>query len=98
MFGGTLGPQDNAFGMDGLRELQRQARAITAGLAQVGGSDARVEGWDTSRTVRVAMDGSGRLVDVAVGSGWRDTIEPADLGAAVIDAVNAAEAQRMDAW
>jgi len=93
-----VGPGDNAFDVDGLRELQREARRITAGLAQVDDPDARADGWDGSRTVRVTMDGSGRLVDAEVGSSWRDVLGPAELGAAVVQAVDAAETERMDAW
>lgn len=97
-FGGNVGPGDDAFDIDGLRELQREALRVTAGLTQLTDPSFRIDGWDGSRSVRVAMDGSGRVADVEVGRSWRDVLRPAELGVAVVEAVNAAETERMDAW
>jgi DNA-binding protein YbaB len=91
---------DNTFGfdVDGLRELQREAQKIASGLSKGLDQETRVDGWDGSRTVRVTVDGSGRVVDAEIGLSWRDALGPAELSAAVIEAVDAAAAGRMDAW
>lgn len=93
-----MGPGENAFDIDGLRQLQREARRIAAGLAQATDPQSRVDGWDGTHTVRVTVDGSGRVAETEVGSSWRAALRPADLGAAVIEAVRAAEAERMAGW
>lgn len=67
-------------------------------MAQVAKPDLRAKGWDGARAVRVTVDNSGGIVDVEVGLSWRDVVAPTELGAAVVEAVNAAEAERMDAW
>jgi DNA-binding protein YbaB len=98
MFGGDVGPGDQGFDIHGLIELQDRARRISAGMTQVANPDLRAKGWDGARAVRVTVDNSGGIVDVEVGLSWRDVLAPAELGAAVVEAVNAAEAERMDAW
>jgi hypothetical protein len=98
MFGGDVGPGDQGFDLHGLIELQDRARRISAGMAQVANPDLRAKGWDGTRAVRMTVDNSGGIVDVEVGLSWRDVLAPAELGAAVVEAVNAAEAERMEAW
>lgn len=84
--------------LDGLRRLQSDAQRIAAGLGRMGDPQTRVEGWDGSRTVRVTMDGSGRLVDAEVGQAWRNTLGSSALGPAVIEAIGRADEERMAEW
>jgi DNA-binding protein YbaB len=93
-----MGPRDDLFDVDGLRDMQRRARRLSAGLSQGLDPRARTDGWDKSRTVRVTMDGSGRIVDAQIGPSWRDAVGSAGLGAAVVEAADAATAERMESW
>jgi DNA-binding protein YbaB len=96
-FGGNVEPS-NAFDLEGLIRIQREAQRITSELTRLGAAPAQTDGWDSRRAVRVTVDGSGRVVDAELGLSWRDILEPAELGAAVVEAVDTAEADRMDAW
>jgi len=98
VFGGDVGPDDNAIDVDELRQLLREAGRIARSPSQRLDPETRVDGWDGSRTVRVTVDGSGRVVDTEIGLSWRDVLGPAELGAAVIQAVDAAETEWIDAW
>jgi hypothetical protein len=74
-------------------QLRREALAE---LAKVGGRNYRApasnEASDDSDTVRVAVDQSGKVVDVHIRSDWRDRLGASRLGPALLDARNNAAA------
>lgn len=70
---------------------QRFERAIVA-------AKGPFVGKDRSGSVTVSADDAGRLQDVRVATGWRDDLEPAELGAAVMEAYAAAGIARVQDW
>jgi DNA-binding protein YbaB len=95
---GSVSSYEDAFDLVGLRELQREAAELARGFSVAADPAARVDGFDGSRTVRMTIDGSGRVVDVEIGRSWRAVIGPAGLGPAVVEAVHGAERRRVETW
>jgi DNA-binding protein YbaB len=60
--------------------------------------DGRYPGEDGSGQVRVEVDGAAREVAVVLADGWRSTIGPDGLAAAVLQAFSAATTARLTAW
>jgi DNA-binding protein YbaB len=88
-------------GIDPLEDLGRllaeaaaareQSRAAAAGAVSVRGSDS-------TQVVTVSLDGDGHVAAVHVAAGWRQQLDPEDLGDAVREAVQAAAVARLAAW
>jgi DNA-binding protein YbaB len=55
-------------------------------------------GHDATELVTVAVDADGRVTDVELDREWDRTIDPRTLGAAVVEAVNAATVHRVTEW
>lgn len=85
-------------GFDELHQLAGQA-ARFARMFSVAPDEARTfEGKDESELVHASVDAAGRVTDVGLEQDWDKTIDPRDLGAKVIEAVNAATATRVASW
>jgi DNA-binding protein YbaB len=63
-----------------------------------GPSQVRHRGEDSSGTVRVAIDGHGKVVDVELTESWSRTVGPAGLSGALMEAVDNGERRRAQAW
>lgn len=85
-------------GFDELHQLAGQA-AHFARMFSVAPDEARTfEGKDESELVVASVDAAGRVTDVGLEQDWDKTIDPRDLGAKVIEAVNAATTTRVASW
>ena len=85
-------------GFEELHQLAGQA-ARFATIFSVEPDEARTfEGHDETELVHATVSAAGRVVDVELERDWDKTIDPRSLGAKVIDAVNAATANRLSAW
>ena len=85
-------------GFDELHRLAGQAQRF-ADMFSVAQDEARTfAGQDESAQVHVEVDANGRVTDVTLERDWDKTVDPRGLGAAVIEAVNAATTTRIGAW
>lgn len=85
----------------GFAELHQLAgeAARYARIFSVEQDEARTfPGHDETELVHVDVDAAGRVADVRLEQDWDRTIDARRLGAAVIEAVNAATANRMSSW
>ena len=82
--------------MDG-RERLAGHRDVQAALPSLP-PDGRYWGEDDSGRVRVEVDGAARDVAVVLAGGWRSTVGPEGLAAAVLEAFSAATTARLTAW
>jgi DNA-binding protein YbaB len=80
-----------------LEELRAQAIALSARLSTNHDPRIRYTGEDRNELVRVIVDGHGRATDVVVARGWRQATDPAGLAGAILAAIDAAQAQRLEA-
>lgn len=89
--------------MDDLIEQLTQMQRYTAALqemiaaAQVH-APSQAEGSDPGRTVHVILGEDGLPKSFRVANDWNRRIEPANLGSAVLQACQAAMAERLSAW
>jgi hypothetical protein len=81
-----------------LRQLLRESGRIARGPAANLDKATRADGRDVSGAVRATVDGHGRVVEFGIDPSWRNVLRPAELGKAVVQAVDAAERQWMAAW
>ncbi len=85
-------------GFDELHQLAGQA-ARFARIFSVEPDEGRTfEGHDGTELVHVDVDAGGRVTDVRLDRDWDRTIDARSLGAAVIEAVNAATVARLSSW
>ena len=85
----------------GFEEIHRLAgeAARLARIFSVEPDEARTfEGHDETELVHAEVDANGRVTDFRLDREWDETIDPRLLGAAVIEAVNAATAARVSSW
>lgn len=87
-------------GDDSLEELARLQRQIVELARQVPTEDpnARYEGRDASRTVRVEMDGSGTVSEVGIDSAWRRHLSTEEFAEAMQQAIQDAAMTRFASW
>ena len=57
-----------------------------------------VDGTDSRGAFTVHMDSDGRVVNVRPSARWRELLDANDVGAAVLEAVQAAQARRLELW
>jgi DNA-binding protein YbaB len=57
-----------------------------------------VDGTDSRGAITVHMDSGGRVVNVRPSARWREFIDANEVGAAVLQAVQAAQARRLQLW
>jgi len=72
-----------------------QAWSDRARTAEASARVALVEGRDQRGAVTVRIDQRWRVVAIRVRNSWRDVVDPADLGAAVVEAVADAVQERL---
>jgi hypothetical protein len=82
---------------DGLLALSQEADQLAARLANALPSDATYIGEDPSGTVRVTVDSAGRVVDVELTEPG-PAHQTADLGDAVLVALEDAAGRRLSSW
>jgi hypothetical protein len=82
-----------------LRTLQEQAAHLSALAGTLSRSAPdRAEGADATGSVTVALDRAGRPVEIRVGNGWAERIEPSRLAAGIGEAHADAVRKGMRAW
>jgi hypothetical protein len=88
-----------SFEISNLRDLRREAETLSERF-NVGqdATAATYDGYDPTRSIRVAVDSGGRVRDVEVERSWRDSIDPRQLGASILAAANAATMERISGW
>jgi hypothetical protein len=85
----------------GFEEIHRLAgqAAHFARVFSVEPDEARTfDGHDETELVHAVVDAAGRVTDLLLDRDWDRTIDPRRLGASVIEAVNAATANRVASW
>jgi DNA-binding protein YbaB len=75
-------------------EAERASRVLGAGADPA----ATYEGHDETESVTAVVDGTGTVTDFRLEREWYDTLDPRKLGAAVVEAVNAAGVARLTGW
>lgn len=85
-------------GFDELHQLAGQAARFATIFSVEQDEATTFEGHDESQLVHTEVNAAGRVVDVRLEKDWDKTIDPRRLGAAVIEAVNAATVSRVSAW
>lgn len=85
--------------LDEIAALSAELQALCGSLA---GANAALqdesEGSDPSNAVTVILNRAGRVATVRPSSMWRDRITPEEFGTAVLNAVQAAQAVRLERW
>lgn len=76
-------------------ELEHKSRALSYVLSLMAPQGART-GQDSTRSVTVSLDESGRTTDLQLAFGWTNRIEQSDLAAAIDEAARAARQQNLD--
>lgn len=85
-------------GFDELHQLAGQAARFATIFSVEQDEASTFDGDDETQLVHTEVNATGRVVDVRLEKDWDKTIDPRRLGAAVIEAVNAATASRVSAW
>ncbi|OLF05800.1 hypothetical protein [Actinophytocola xanthii] len=83
-------------GFEALHQLAGEAERMSRVLA--GPAPAEHAGQDRSGTVHVVVDEAGAVVDARLDRDWYDSVDARVLGAAVLEAVDAAGVARLSAW
>lgn len=81
-----------------LRRLQDGMIEVARQLLPDESPDARYTGTDPNRKIRITVDASGKVSRIDIERDWKRHIPPMDLGATVIQAIQAAADARMTAW
>jgi DNA-binding protein YbaB len=85
-------------GFSELHGLKGEAERLSRVLGASQDPEATYEGQDESETVTAVVDGDGKVTDVRLEREWYDTLDARRLGAAVLEAANAAGTARLAGW
>ncbi|HEY0452788.1 hypothetical protein [Actinophytocola sp.] len=85
-------------GFEALHQLAGEAERMSRVLGAAADPEATYEGHDETETVHAVVDGDGVVVDFRLEHEWYDKVDPRRLGAAVLEAVNAAGVARLSTW
>lgn len=81
--------------LDAMRDEAERLAGLLGGAAS---ADVRYTGEDPSGSVRVVVDGAGRVADLTLAGSWRRGAGPDGLGDAVLAALADGERHRLTAW
>ncbi len=98
----TTGSQDtgaqNPF-LDELRDLQKYAAQFQSMISTArNAAPSRASGYDTSGLAFAEVDRDGQPTTLRIEQGWRNALEPAQLGAAIIEAYQTATQTHLEEW
>lgn len=85
-------------GFDELHRLAGEAARFARIFSVEQDAGRTFTGHDGTERVTVSVDADGQVTDVELAQDWDRAIDPRDLGAAVVEAVHAATADRVSAW
>ncbi|HEV7648730.1 MAG TPA: YbaB/EbfC family nucleoid-associated protein [Actinophytocola sp.] len=85
-------------GFEALHQLRGEAERMSRVLGAAQDPDATFEGQDETETVTAVVDMDGVVTDVRLEREWYDKVDARMLGAAVIEAVDAAGVARLTGW
>ena len=85
-------------GFEDLHRLRGEAERMTRVLGAAQDPDATYQGHDETEAVTAVVDIDGVVTDVSLEREWHATVDHRRLGAAVIEAVNAAGIARLSGW
>jgi len=85
-------------GFDALHELAGEADRMSRVLGAALDPAATFEGHDETENVYAVVDADGAVTDFRLEREWYDEIDSRKLGAAVLEAVNAAGVARLSTW
>jgi DNA-binding protein YbaB len=85
-------------GFEDLHRLRGEADRMTRVLGATQDPDATFEGHDETESVTATVDMDGVVTDVSLEREWHTKVDHRRLGAAVIEAVNAAGIARLSGW
>lgn len=85
-------------GFEELHQLAGQAARFATIFSVDPDEASTFEGHDETQLVHTEVNAAGQVVDVRLERDWDKTIDARRLGAAVIEAVNAATVTRLSAW
>lgn len=85
-------------GFDELQRLAGEAGRLARMFSVEPDESRTFEGHDESELVHAEVDAEGRVTDVRLDRDWDRTLDPRRLGAAVVEAVNAATITRVSSW
>jgi DNA-binding protein YbaB len=84
--------------LEDLGRLLAEAAAVREQTRAAAAAAAYVRGSDSTESVTVSLNGDGHVAAVQVAAGWRQRLDPDDLGDAVLEAAQAAAVARLAAW
>lgn len=85
-------------GFEALHQLRGEAERMSRVLGAAQDPDATFEGQDETESVTAVVDMDGAVTDVRLEHEWYDNLDARMLGAAVLEAVNAAGVARLTGW
>jgi DNA-binding protein YbaB len=85
-------------GFSALHQLRGEAERASKVLGAGDDPAATYEGHDETETVTAVVDSTGTVTDFRLEREWYDTLDARRLGAAVVEAVNAAGVARLTGW
>jgi DNA-binding protein YbaB len=85
-------------GFEALHQLRGEAERMSRVLGAAQDPDATFEGQDETEAVTAVVDMDGAVTDVRLEREWYDKVDARMLGAAVVEAVNAAGVARLTGW
>lgn len=83
---------------DAVEELRLETEHLSAALRAGPTETDRYRGSDATGTITAEVDGTGRFVRLDVATSWRRVLGPAGLSTAVVEAIDAADQERVGAW
>jgi DNA-binding protein YbaB len=85
-------------GFSALHQLRGEAERTSKVLGAGEDPTATYEGQDETGSVTAVVDGTGTVTDFRLEREWYDTLDARKLGAAVVEAVNAAGVAQLTGW
>jgi DNA-binding protein YbaB len=85
-------------GFSALHQLRGEAERMSKVLGAGDDPTATYEGRDETESVTAVVDGTGTVTDIRLEREWYDTLDTRKLGAAVVEAVNAAGVAQVTGW
>lgn len=85
-------------GFSAIHKLRGEAERNSKVLAAGSDPTATYEGQDETESVTAVVDGTGTVTDFRLEREWYDNLDARKLGAAVIEAVNAAGVAQLTGW
>lgn len=85
-------------GFEELHRLAGEAARFARIFSVEQDAEKHFTGHDETELVTVSVNADGQVTDVELDRDWDRTIDPRKLGAAVVEAVNAATVNRVTAW